>query len=484
MYHISDLRQFINCPSLYFINQDNKKDEVFLGQYIRNDYSLIDLLSSYFKMDNYFEGERNQNTSVFLNNIDKYEWFFNVRFDDDGMRVKVPLMHKTNKGYEVYFILYKTNSKDIDLFNYRVTISVLNNIGLKLYKAYTISFNEEYVRKGEIEVDKLFKISSKMQYSDLLKVLNDKVFDYKKVIEEIENTDRNSLVSKKNKACKLLGTCKYYDDCFKNETNLPDDNILTLVSSQYKNELFKKDIIHLKDIDTNYLEGNKIQYAQIMASKNNGLFVDKAALTSWLNRINKKPISFIDFEWDRYLVPQYDGMSPLSVICFEFALYYLDNNNKLEHRTFIGTGDCRREFVEALKKYLPNNGPILAYNATGAEILRLQELKEYLPEYSDYLEDVISRFVDLADPFIEGMIYDVKMGGNFTVKKLVSVVSNYSYKDLDVNDGMDAVFAWRQMDKGVCDKKEEIYEALKEYCSLDSYSLFLIFKWLVEKAIS
>ena len=243
--------------------------------------------------------------------------------------------------------------------------------------------------------------------------------------------------------------------------------------------MFENGIDSLKNVDIDLIEGNRVQFAQIMASKNNGLFIDKPALKNWLNKIDSKPISFIDFEWDRYLIPPYINMRPMDVLCFEFALYYLDENGKMEHRTFVGTGDCRKEFIEGLINYLPKQGPILAYNADGAEKIRLDELGNMFPEYKQQLEEIKNRFIDLAIPFIEGLAYDIRMRGNYTLKKLVDIVSDYSYSDLEIFDGMEAVYNWRNIDKGSIDE-EKIIDNLKEYCSLDAYGLFLVYKWLIK----
>ena len=209
-----------------------------------------------------------------------------------------------------------------------------------------------------------------------------------------------------------------------------------------------------------------------------GLFIDKPALKHWLRSFESDNISYIDFEWDRYLVPPYINMRPMDVLCFEFALYYQDENGTMQHKTYVGTGDCRKEFIENLIACLPNNGPILAYNADGAEKLRLEELGNMFPEYKDKLNDIKNRFIDLATPFIEGLVYDIRMKGNYTLKKLVDIVSDYSYSDLQIYDGMQAVYNWRNADKGSA-KQEEIVNNLKEYCSLDAYGLFLVYRWLL-----
>ena len=65
------------------------------------------------------------------------------------------------------------------------------------------------------------------------------------------------------------------------------------------------------------------------------------------------------------------------------------------------------------------------------------------------------------------------------MKKLVDICSDYSYKDLDIYDGMEAVYNWRNIDRNETND-DKVFKDLEEYCSLDAYGLFLVYKWLVE----
>ena len=432
----------------------------------------------YLKIDNYFLGVKNDKPERFISEINNYEWFVRPRLADGELRINVPLMRKTAKGFDLYFIYYGTTIKDLDTLTYQISCDVLNKMGYDYDNIYLVYLNGEYVNEGSLDVDKLFIITDEYKHQKLSKIISKLNVDYETVIKQMSTSSIKDYNPKKRKPCRLTGICDYYDRCFPNEAKLEDDSILSLVSSAKKNDMYDEGIRCLKDVDINRLEGNRVQYAQIMASKNNGLFFDRYALKDFLNDLNEYPISFIDFEWDRYLVPIYRGMKPMDVVCFEFALYILDENGHLEHRTFVGTQDCRREFVEGLIQYLPKTGPILAYNALGAECLRLKELMDVFPEYKDELENMNSRFIDLATPFIEGIVYDTRMQGNYTLKRLVNICSEYDYSDLNIDDGMAAVYNWRDIGKGSNDK--EIIENLKEYCSLDAYGLYLVYCWLTK----
>lgn len=476
MYHISDLKKFLRCERLYLYSKDTNNA---FKPYLRMDENINDIICKYFGIEDYFEGIRNDNDDKFINNIDKYEWYFHPRLSDGELRFNVPLMHKNENNFDLYYFYYGTQIRELDLLTYRISLQILNKKGFNVENIYVIYMNEDYVNEGELDVYKLLKCVDIYKEKRIIDLVKEKQIDYEELIDKMAKADLDK-PAKKCKYCKLNSECEFYDKCFPDEKEIEDDSILTLVSSKYKNQMYENNILHLKDVDTSLLEGNKVQYAQIMASKNNGVFIDKLALSKFLESISGRPISFIDFEWDRMLIPIYPKMKPMDVVCFEFALYYIDENGHMEHRTFVATGDCRKEFIEALIEYLPEKGPILAYNAIGAECLRLEELGRMFPEYKDRLDQIISRFVDLATPFTEGLFYDTRMRGNYSLKRLVDICSDYSYADLDIYDGMEAVYNWRDIDKGNKDDKDRVISELKEYCSLDAYGLFLVYKWLVK----
>lgn len=474
MHHISDIKKFTHCERLYYLN---KNKETSFKPYLRSDESINNLLIQYFQIDKCFIGEKNDKYERFLSEINNYEWFCHPRFSVGELRVNIPFIHKVDNEFDIYFVYYGTTVKELDLVSYSICIDVLKELNMSINHVFLTYFNPNYIRNSALDPNKLF-ITDEYYKEVLIKdIIENYNFDYKKIIKQIENYDLNDNSYHKNKYCKQFGLCDYYCDCFPNESVLEDDSILTLVSCKKKTDMFDNGITRLKDVDLNSIDGNKVQYAQIMASRNGGLFVDRVSLGNWLDQINNDSISFIDFEWDRYLVPPYANMKPMDVLCFEFALYYY-KNDELYHETYVGINDCREEFILKLLKYLPKDGPILAYNADGAEKLRLLELGRMFPQYEEELNRIVDRLVDLAIPFVDGLIYDVRMRGDYTLKKLVDIVSEYSYSKLEINNGMSAVYSWRSIDNN--NAEEDTIENLKKYCSLDAYGLILVYNWLLK----
>ena len=74
--------------------------------------------------------------------------------------------------------------------------------------------------------------------------------------------------------------------------------------------MFEEGRTRLQDADVDRIEGTRFQFAQIMADRNNGLFIDKGAIRIWMKEHIHYPISYLDFEWETLAYPPYKGMKP------------------------------------------------------------------------------------------------------------------------------------------------------------------------------
>jgi hypothetical protein len=135
--------------------------------------------------------------------------------------------------------------------------------------------------------------------------------------------------------------------------------------------------------------------------------------------------------------------------------------------------------AENLLKDIPREGSVMAYNAEGAEKIRIRELADLFEDLSKPLLDINERMEDLQLPFENGVIYDVRMRGQWSLKILMSMMDDPGYHDLDIQQGMDAVFEWRHLDLSEdVENREQIIENLKAYCGMDSYAMTVVFEWL------
>ena len=70
-------------------------------------------------------------------------------------------------------------------------------------------------------------------------------------------------------------------------------------------------------------------------------------------------------------------MKAFDVLPFQYSLHVLENG-ELKHHEFLGEGDTRRAFIESLLNDMPKEGPIFAYNAFGAEVIRFKRTSKSL----------------------------------------------------------------------------------------------------------
>ncbi|MEG0168615.1 DUF2779 domain-containing protein [Anaerorhabdus sp.] len=485
MYHISDVKKYLRCPKLFWLSHYEKS--LPFNSYVRLDEAVTTLACEKLGVTDCFLGARGDEASKALLAMNDNEWIVKGRFEAKQLRAKIPFLHKTNNGWDVYFLFCGNRPKDDDMNFYCSSIWVLEENDIKINQIYILHFDENYVRSDELDPHQLFQITADFfnDKGNPSKNVKDTIFKRLRNLEDILNGMDEVLqldkveCTRQNK-CTKKNKCRFYDKCFPNEIEVEADSILTLVSSQHKYDMHHEGRLKLKDVDLERIEGSRQQFAQIRASQNDGLYVDYYSLKIWIEKI-KFPITFLDFEWETYAIPPFKGMKPYDVLPFEYSIHILYEDGTIEHKEYLGTRDCRRHLAENLMKDIPANGTIVAYNAEGAEKIRLKEMAAQFPEYAKELMILYKRLVDLAFPFVIGTVYDVRMRGYYSLKVLMSLMENQSgYQDLDIHQGMDAVFQWRLLDQENDDvDPEAIRNHLIEYCSMDTYAMVVVYKWLM-----
>ena len=489
MYHISDLKKFNRCPRIFLLDQISEK--LPFQNFIRLDDEVTALAAKKIGAENYFVGERGDDPERAMKALLNYEWLMKARFEYGGLRIKVPFLHRKDNGFDLYFLFVGLFPRSDDMQFYRDTVWVLNSLGIPLNDYYMIHLNADYVRGDTLDPKQLFVVTeyfynNRRHHGKLLKeAIRASMTDVSNEIRAMDEALKQPMKEAvRTPKCAGRQKCRYYETCFPNESRIPDNSILTLSGSQHRYAMNSEGKTELKDADAKRIEGNSIQYAQIRADQNGGLFADRMALNAWLGSI-VYPLTFLDFEWECFAIPPYKGMRPYDVLLFEYSIHILRQDGTMDHKVFLSTHDDRRELAESLLKDIPESGTILAYNADGAEMIRIRELAELLPEYSERLLGLNSRMKDLQLPFANGIVYDVRMRGSWSLKTIMNMLEENSYQELDIRHGMEAVFEWRHLDReeaGI--DRQRIIEDLKAYCSMDSYATAAVFQWLKQLAQS
>ena len=149
------------------------------------------------------------------------------------------------------------------------------------------------------------------------------------------------------------------------------------------------------------------------------------------------------------------------------------------------------KLIECIK---PDGGSIVVFNET-FEKTRIKELALLFPEYSEQLADINRRLFDLlyvvktntklftALGFDEETAktinyYHEDLSGSFSIKKVLPIFSDLHYRDMEVGNGMEAVYAYAGYYDLGPEERALKQRALVEYCKQDTWAMVEILREL------
>lgn len=480
MKHLSDIKKIERCEKMLWQNKNNPQS---FSPFLYYNEDIYELTKKKYHCENVLMGVVHDGNEKFFDHEEEHDFFMKTRFEYHDLRVSVPFMIKKEDAYNIYFLYASCYPKESEAQMMADTLWVLYHLGVKVKNVKMIHLNAEYVRGSKLNIDKLLLegdslFNDKNKIGDTIhSLIKRKYRNLDPILDRIDETLKKTEIKKeRTNICTRRNKCAYFDLCFPYPTK--DTSILNLVSSSKKFSLLEAGYHDMSELDLDQIEGTRHQYAQLYAAKTNALFFDHYAVKSFFSNV-QYPISYLDFEWETYVYPPYEGMKPFDVLTFQYSLHIEEKNKELIHKEYLGRHDCREEFVKQLLKDIPKEGSVMCFNVEGAEKLRLRQLAMQFPKYESELKQIWERMIDLSIPFSTGLIYDKRMAGMYSLKKLVSIFTDYNYADLDISHGMEAVRSYRLLEENEVSDKKEILRELLEYCAMDTYAEYLIYHWVL-----
>ena len=397
---------------------------------------------------------------------------YEATFSQHGVFVKVDILHKGKTGWNIYEVKASTKVKDVHIDDVSVQYYVVSGTGLPVSRAYAVHINNKYVRKGDIEVDKLFS------KEDLTEDVIEKQLAVKKEIKKQKQMlqDKEPIISI-GPHCDNPYTCDFHGHCW---ADVPEDSVFDIRGRGIDRfSLYNDGYLSMYDVPKDRLKPDHLM--QIEYNRDKLVKTDQKAVQTFLKKL-KYPLAFFDFETFMSAVPPYDGIKPYQHIPFQYSLHILEKpDGKLQHHEYLARPrqDPREDLTNNLVNQMPDKGSVLVYNQS-FEIGILKNLAELFPQQKKKIENIINNVVDLMAPFKNRDIYHWQMNGSFSLKAVLpAMVPELSYEHLDVCDGgmaMEAYAAMNQTD----DNKEiaRIRKNLLEYCQMDTLAMIEILKKL------
>ena len=400
------------------------------------------------------------------------ENIYEAAFSYNNVFMKADILHKGRHGWALYEVKQSTGVKQVHVNDVALQYYVVKGTGLPVSKAFLVYINNQYVRHGAIEVNKLFAIED----------LTDRVKEKQEFIAEEIGKMREMLTGSAPDIeigawCDDPYECDFKGHCWQ---HIPEDSVFTLKRIGVNRfDLYRQGIIRLEQIPLHVL--NDAQRMQVEFFLEKKETVNRKAVGEFLNSL-WYPLYFLDFETFMSPVPPFDGTSPYQQIPYQYSVHVLEREGaELRHHEFLAEPnvDPREEIAERLAALIPDDACVVAYNSS-FEARILNELAEWLPRYGGKIERIVSNMRDLMAPFRRRDVYYWQMKGSHSQKAVLpALVPDMGYEGLEVMNGgmaMEAYFA-------MCEAKDpsevnRIRASLLEYCKLDTLGMVRILEKL------
>lgn len=489
-FRVNNIKKYQQCPKHFLLDYTDTESGF---PFIYFNESLVEAAKKYLKItdDSVFVGSVGQSSEDTKRGMEGKEWACLARFEAHNLRIKVSFLKKEDDGYSYYALCRTCYPKEDEARRLYIEKWLLEQEGIHITHVALIHLNALYERKEALDYSQLFCVSDTF-YKDTNKpgknvdeVLANYEYDIPMALEDMQRiVDAGECDNRFKLECTKHGKCSRYHDCF-NEDELDDDSILFLNGTRKKYEMYLNGKTKITDVDFDTdIDGTYLQYAQYMACLYKREYVEVNALSSWLDSSLQYPYVFVDFEWDTIGIPMYENMKPYDVLVFQYSIH-IDDGTTVEHKEFLGNGgDSREEFIQHLLQDIPDEGSIIAYHAEGAEKLRLFELAHQFPKYKEQLEALCARMVDLTYPIMNGLYYHPKMRGTYSLKRIYAVINNnHGYNELDIDHGLKAVAAYRNLPNLSEVERDTVRNELLEYCGMDTFAMVKLVSYLKQKVV-
>jgi len=228
----------------------------------------------------------------------------------------VDILKNDVDGVEIYEVKSATSVKNINLDDVSYQVYILQGLGYKVKSANIMYINDEYVRQGEIELQKLFNIEdvTEIAFSKQDEIKN-KIREISEYMQKQDETEQNIGMQ-----CFEPYDCAYWKHCTK---NLPEKNVFSIHNmwKSKKLDLYNKGIYKYEDLVNENI--NETYKQQVEVELTGESVIKKDEIREFMKTLYY-PLYFLDFETFQQAIPEYDGIRPYQQIPFQYSLHYLE----------------------------------------------------------------------------------------------------------------------------------------------------------------
>lgn len=416
---------------------------------------------------------------------------FQPIFVKDGFLAAADILERDGTGgYIIYEVKAANEIKEkVHFYDLAFQVNLLEKSGLKINKIKLIHLNSEHIRSGDLDLQKLFLIDDVTR--EVTKLLDNVSAEMEVALNYLSKD------SEPRGACCCIckgrsGHCATFQYSNPDVPEYSVHDIARIGSSKKRLEqLIDSNILHIHQIPEDF-KLTDIQRKQVEAHVYDKVLIETKQIAKEFKKLIF-PLYFLDYETFPSAIPRFDGYSPYQQIPFQYSLHILKSpvrqaqggpDSELEHLDFlyVESNDPSRPLAESLQKDIGDFGSVIVWNKK-FECKINKEIGERFPEFKIFMDSVNRRIYDLMDVFSKQYYVHKHFRGSASIKcVLPALVPGLTYKDRHIQEGGTASQSWNRITTASISREEKnkISKDLLDYCELDTYAMYAIWKHLKE----
>ena len=372
----------------------------------------------------------------------------------------------------------KTGKDENHIYDITFQKLVLNLSKILVEETYIIHMRKDFKKTSDLNLFDMFTITD---VTELVEAEYNKVqSEAEQALEFIADTN----VDLSSCSCLYSSRSNHCSSFKVLNKNVPDYSIhdISRISAKSLRLLIDDLIMNIWDIPEDFkLSTNQMTQVELEKSQKPEIKIENIKQT--LEEL-EYPLIFLDYETYVSAIPKVEGFSPHQHIPFQVSVHILQFDRQLKHYEYLADNieNAPLELIEFLRDTVPSMGNLISWHAS-FENTRNKQIAEIYPEYSQFLLDLNERTFDLETIFKDDYRHP-GFKGRTSIKKVLPVLCpEFSYKDLNIQNGTEAMENWNRtiFDEELEElERVQIQKSLLEYCKLDTLAMVKIFKHLLD----
>jgi len=346
----------------------------------------------------------------------------------------------------------------------------------KIVNVYLLELNKEYYKDGDIDPNKIFNITE---------ITTDCIELEQKILADIDRA-KTLLTSSSPKecSCQYKGRsrhCRAFNYLY---PKVPSYSIYDLRSIGTSKKVLRSLVEgnHLEiDQIPDEIDLNEKHSLQAYVTRTKDVHIEKEKIQNQFDGLIY-PLYFLDYETLSCGIPKFENTYPYQQTVFQYSIHIVEQSGVIIHREYIHKDQTTPVHVVAqkLREDIGDSGSVIVWNK-GFEGKCHKDLALVNPDLEPFLFGLNERMYDLMDVFRKMEYLHDDFKGSYSIKDVLPVMCpELSYDGLEVSNGTKAVVEYENLIFGDIaeELRESKFEALLEYCKLDTWAMVRIFQEL------